>query len=145
MIFNKEDKQYHEAYNTCHICNKPCINKVRDHCYQTGKHRSPECNICNLNPKQQNFILVIFHNGKGYDFNLIFMEIFKQNINKRRVDVLPSTNGKTKMFRVGIQKFIDGYNFMTISLDKMANVYQVKSKTLYPHEYFKDENSYNKK
>ena len=34
---------------------------------------------------------------------------------------------------------------MTMSLDKMANIYQVKSKTLYPYEYFKDENSYNNK
>ena len=32
-----------------------------------------------------------------------------------------------------------------MSLDKMANVYQVKSKTFYPYEYFKDENSYNNK
>ena len=46
--------------------------------------------------------------------------------NKRRVDVLPSTNGKARMFRVGILKFMDSYNFMTMSLDKIANVYQVK-------------------
>ena len=45
------------------------------------------------------------------------------------------------MFRVGTLKFIDSYNFMTMSLDKMANVYQVKSKILYPSEYFKYENS----
>ena len=32
---------------------------------------------------------------------------------------------------------------MTMSLDEIANVYQVKSKTLYLYEYFKDENSYN--
>ena len=32
---------------------------------------------------------------------------------------------------------------MTMSLDKMANVYDIKSKTLYPFEYFKDANSCN--
>ena len=32
---------------------------------------------------------------------------------------------------------------MTMSLDKMANVYDIKSKTLYPYEYFKDANSCN--
>ena len=37
MLFNKEDKLYHEANNTCHICSKTCINKVRDHCHETGK------------------------------------------------------------------------------------------------------------
>ena len=143
IIFNKEDKLYHEAKNTCHICNKPCIKKVRDHCHQTGKYRGPACNICNLNGKQQNFMPVIFQNGKGYDFNLIFNEKFNQNNNKRRVDVLPSTNGKARIFKVGILKFIHSYNFMTMSLDKMAKVFQVKSKTLYPYEYFKDENRYN--
>ena len=32
------------------------------------------------------------------------------------------------MFRAVILKFIDSYNFMTMSLDKMANVYQLKVK-----------------
>ena len=145
MKFNKEDKLYHEVNNTCHIFNKPCIRKVRDHCHQTGRYRGPACNICNLNYKQQNFIPVIFHNGKGYDLNILYNEFIHQNNNKRRVDVLLSTNGKTKMFRVGLLKFIDSYNFIAMSLEKMENVYQVKSKTLCPYEYFKDENSYNNK
>ena len=41
-----------------------------------------------------------------------------------RVDVLPRTNGRARMFRVGILNFIDSYNFVKISLDKMANFYQ---------------------
>ena len=73
----------------------------------------------------------------------MFNEIFKQNNGKRRVDVLPSTNGKARMFRAGILKFIYSYSFTTMSLDKMINVYNIKSKTLYPYEYFKDENGYN--
>ena len=48
MIFHKEHKLYHEASNTCHNCKKPCINKVRDHCHETGKNRGPACKICNL-------------------------------------------------------------------------------------------------
>ena len=48
------------------------------------------------------------------DFNLIFNAIFNQNNNKRRVDILPSTNGKARTFKVGILKSIDSYNFMTI-------------------------------
>ena len=129
----------------CHICNKNCVNKVRDHCHQTGRYRRPACNICNLNYKHQNFVPVIFHNGKGYDFNLLFNEIFKQNNSRRRIDILPSTNGKAKMFRVGILKFIDSYSFLTMSLNKIATVYNIKNKTLHPYEYFKDENSYKNK
>ena len=44
-----------------------------------------------------------------------------------------------------VLKFIDSYSFLTMSPDKMAKVYNVKNKTLYPYEYFKDENSYNNK
>ena len=50
-----------------------------------------------------------------------------------------------RMFRVGVLKFIDSYSFLTMSLDKIAKVYNIKTKTLYPYEYFKDENSCNKK
>ena len=145
MIITEEDKLYHDANDICHICNKKCVNKVRDHCHQTGRYRGPACNICNLNFKHQNFIPVIFHNGKGYDFNILFNEIFKQNNSRRRIDILPGANGKTRMFRVGILKFIDSYSFLIMSLDKIAKVYNIKNKTLYPYEYFKVENSYNNK
>ena len=82
MIFKKEDKVYHHTTNTCHICNKPCINKVRDHSHQTDRYRGPACNICNTNYRLQNFIPVIFHNVNGYDFNF-FNELFRQNDSKR--------------------------------------------------------------
>ena len=124
---------------------KTVLIKLRDYCHQTSRYRGPACNIFNLRYKHQNFIPVIFHNGKGYDFNLLFNEIFKQKHSRRKIDILPSTNGKTRLFRVGVLKFIDSYSFLTMSLDKMAKVNNVKNKTLYPYEYFKDENSYNNK
>ena len=102
LLFTEEDKLYYDANDICYICNKNCVNKVRDHCHKTGRYRGPACNICNLNYKHQNFIPVIFHNGKGYDFNLLFNEIFKQNNSRRKIDILPSTNGKARMFRVGV-------------------------------------------
>ena len=81
-IFNNEDKLYPDANNTCHICSKTCIHKVKYHCHDTGKYRDPACNFCNLNYSQQNIIPVIFHSGKSYDFNLIFNEIFNRMIVK---------------------------------------------------------------
>ena len=77
MIYNKEDKLYHETNNTCHICGKTCINKVRDHSRETGIYRGPACKICNLRYKQQNFIAVKFHNGSGY--NLIYYIVHSLN------------------------------------------------------------------
>ena len=56
--------------------------------------------------------------------------------------MLPSTNGKARKVRVAILEFLDSYSFLTMALNKMANVYTIKSKTLYFYEKFKDENSY---
>ena len=84
MIFIEEDKLYHETDNTYHICSKTCTNKVIDHCHETGKNRGPTSKICNLRYKQQNFIPVIFHNGSGYDFKLLYSELFKQNNDKKK-------------------------------------------------------------
>ena len=95
MIFNEQDKLYHETNNTCHICSKICINKAKDHSHETGKYRGPACRICNLRYKQQNFIPVIFHNGSGYDFNRLYSELFKQNNDKRKVDNTPLAAGKS--------------------------------------------------
>ena len=134
-VFTEEDKLYHETNNTCHICSKTCINKVRDHCHETGKYRGPACKICNLRYKQQNFIPVIFHNGSGYDFNLLYSELFKQNNDKRKVDYIPLAAGKSKMFSIGCLKFLDSYNFLAMPLDQMANIFGCKTKTLYPYEY----------
>ena len=141
MIFT-EDKLYHETNNTCHICSKICINKVRDHCHETGKYRGPACKICNLRYKQQNFIPVIFHNGSGYDFKLLYSELFKQNNDKKVVNI-PLAAGKYKMFSIGCLKFLDSYNFLAMPLDQMAKINGCKTKTLYPYEYFcLDSNQY---
>ena len=126
MIFNKEDELYYETNNTCHICNKTCINKVRDHCHETGKYRGPAFRKCNLRYEQQNFTPVIFHNGSGYDFNLLHSELFKQNKDKRKVDNIPIAAGKSKMFSIGCVKFLDGYNFLAMPLDQMAEIIKLK-------------------
>ena len=123
MIFNEEDKFNHETNNTCHICSKTSINKVRDHCHETGKYRGPSCKICNLRYKQQNYIPVIFHNGSGFDFNLLYSELFKQNNDKRKVDNIPQAAGKSEMFSIGCLKFLDSYNFLATPLDQMAKIY----------------------
>ena len=107
MIYIEEYQLYHETNNTCHICSKTCINKIRDHYHGTAKNRRPACRMCNLRYKQQNFNPVIFHNGSGYDFNLLYSELFKQNNDKIKVDNIPLAAGKSKMFSIGCLKFLD--------------------------------------
>ena len=128
MIFTEEDKLYHETNNTCHICSKTCINKVRDHCPETGKYRGPAFKICNLRYKQQNFIPVMFQSGSGYDFNLLYSELLKQNSGKRKLDNKPLAADKSKMFSIGCLKYLDNYNFLAMPLDQMAKIYGCKSR-----------------
>ena len=46
----------------------------------------------------------------GYDFNLPYNELFKQNNDKRKVDTKPVAAGKSKMFSIGCLKVLDSYN-----------------------------------
>ena len=48
MIFTEKDNLYHNATNTCNLCGKTCINKVRDHSQETCKYRGPAYKKCNL-------------------------------------------------------------------------------------------------
>ena len=130
MVLTEEDKLYHRATNTCQKCGKTFINKVRDHCHETGTYRGPACKICNLRYKQQNFFPVIFRNGSGYDFNLLYSELFKQNSDKRKIDNIPLPAGKSKMFSTGCIKFLDNYNFLAMPLDQIAKIYGCKTKLL---------------
>ena len=134
IIFNKEDKLYHETNNTCHLCSKTCIKKVKDHCHETGKYRGPACKMCNMRYKQQN-IPVILHNGSGYDFKILYGELFIQN-NDKKVDKIPLPAGKSNMFSIGCLKFLDSVDFLAMPLDQMAKIYHCKTKTLYPYEHF---------
>ena len=99
MIFNKKTNYIMKSITL--VIYAACINKVKDHCHETGKNRGPACKMCNLRYIQQNVILVIFHNSSGYDFNLLYSELFKQNFDKRKVDSIPLAAGKSKMFSIG--------------------------------------------
>ena len=121
MQLNKEEKLNHEANNTCHICSETYINKVRDHSHETGYCGRPVCNTCNLRYKRENFIPVKYYNGYGYDFNLIYSELFKQNNDKRKVDNIPIATGLFKIF-IGFRMFLDSYNFLAMSLDGMPEI-----------------------
>ena len=91
--------------------------------------------MCNLRYKQQNFIPVIFQNSSGYDFNLLYSELFKQN-NDKKVDNIPLAAGKSNMFSIGCLKILDSSNFLAIPLDQMAKMYRCKTRTIYPYENF---------
>ena len=90
----------------------------------------------NLIYKQPNFIPVKFHNGSGYDFNLLYSELLKQKNDKRKLDNIPLAACRSKMFSIGCFKFLDSYNFLAMTLDQIAKIYGCKTKTLCPYIYF---------
>ena len=86
--------------------------------------------------QQQSFVPVKFHYGSGYDFNLLYSELFKQNTDKTKLDNIPLASGKSKIVSIDCIKFLDSCNFLAMPQDQMTNLYGCKTKTLYPYEHF---------
>ena len=68
MIMTIHDKLVYDNSILCHICNEELgKDKVRDHCYLSGKFRGAAHDGCNLKYKVSKFFSVVFHNLSGYD------------------------------------------------------------------------------
>ena len=83
VIMTKEDNEDFTNSTKCWICENDCIDndvKVRDHCHITGKYRGSSHRDCNINPKLNHKIHVVFHNLKNYDSHLIMQELGKFNL-----------------------------------------------------------------
>ncbi|CAH1639524.1 unnamed protein product [Spodoptera littoralis] len=143
-----EELTVHNEATTCHICKTQFVKNdkiVKDHDHFTGKYRGPAHNNCNLNFKKCQFIPIIFHNLSGYDSHLFIKEL--SGI-LGRINLIPKSKEKYISFTKFIPidktntaqlKFIDSFNFLSTSLDKLA-------KTLHSNDfhhmqlYFPNEN-----
>ena len=70
IIMTQEAKEDFKNSNICRFCEEMIeSDKVRDHCHLTINYRGPAHSNCNINvtQKQNNFILIIFHNFSNYD------------------------------------------------------------------------------
>ena len=147
--YNEEQFQ---KESECHICGKEYKNndiKVRDHCHITGVYRGSAHQDCNLNFKPTNKIPVIFHNLRGYDSHFIMQEIgqiVKNNkyINKKgeecemSINAIPNNMEKYMAFMLGNNlTFIDSFQFMSSSLDKLVSNLPKESFKYTSHQ-FKD-------
>ena len=77
VLTEKEEHLFQESNNCC-ICKKLIDNddeKVRDHCHITSKFRGAALWNCNINFQLTKKVPVIFHNLKGYDSHLIFLNL----------------------------------------------------------------------
>ena len=75
---SKEEEEKFLSSNACWICEKLIGDgdeKVRDHCHVTGKFRGTAHWGCNINSSITKIGPVIFHNLRGYDSHLIFVNL----------------------------------------------------------------------
>ena len=139
LKMTKDDETNFKKATSCHICDKQYTEKdvrVRDHCHITGEYRGSAHQDCNLKLKIEpdNIkIPVIFHNLRGYDSHFIMQEIgaiveenkyMDKNGKETRMNInaIPNNMEKYMAFMLGNHlTFIDSFQFMSSSLDKLVN------------------------
>ena len=125
LIMKEQDKIAYEKATHCWICEQEIKNntnpKERDHCHFTGQYRGPAHKSCNLKLKIKpgvTKITVVFHNLKGYYSHLIMQKI---HTTKGNITCIPNNAEKYISFSVGQIKFLDSFQFMTSSLEKLVH------------------------
>lgn len=137
----------------CFVCEEPLYeDRVRDHCHMSSNYRSALHSRCNLNYKLIRKIPVIFHNLKGYDSHHIIKALGQAK--NKNISCIASNSEKFITFQIGDLQFLDSYQFLPASLDKLVsnmveNEFHILSsqitpnlqpllrrKGIYPYEYF---------
>ena len=181
LAMTQDDEDVFQKAKECHICDKQYTSKdipVRDHCHITGKYRGSAHQACNLklrlNPEELK-IPVIFHNLRGYDSHFIMQEIGaivknhtyknkKGYEKKMNINAIPNNMEKYMAFMLGNHlTFIDSFQFMSSSLDKLVTNLPRKSlkytsqkfkgkkldlmarKGVYPYDYMDSFDKFNEK
>ena len=109
---------------------------VRDHCHITGKYRGSAHNCCNLQLRidpEKLKIPVIFHNLKGYDSHFIIKKLEKNT----NISVIANNFEKHISFKIENLQFIDSFQFMSSSLDRLVSNLP-KDKFIYTDLEFKN-------
>ena len=124
MKLTEADKKDFCNATQCHICKGPFgdkCRKVRDHCHRTGCYRGAAHNACNINYYLNRYLPVVFHNLRGYDSHIFLKKAFEViGETKESIDAIPQSGEKMMTFKIGDLKFIDSYQFLGASLDKLV-------------------------
>ena len=132
----KDNRDFYNATH-CYLCqaefptndrSEAKLNKVRDHDHRTGCYRGAACAGCNINYFSNRYVPVVFHNLRGYDSHLIIKELYSLFPDKD-ISVIPNSYEKFMSFGMGKLKFIDSFQFMASSLEKLVtNLYDKNDK-----------------
>ena len=95
--------------------------KVRDHCRIVEKYRGSAHSDCNINPKFNHKITVVFYNLENYDSHLVMQGLGKFNL---KINVIPSRLQKDISFTINNKlRFIDSFEFLSSSLDILVKTW----------------------
>ena len=108
----EEDFQNEDVCRFCERNNES--DRVRDHCYFTGKYRGSAHNTCNINVTQQqsNIIPFTFHNFSKYNCHMFFKRLVDLKNDKVKIKIVPKTNEDYISVTFGCIRFIDSYSFI---------------------------------
>ena len=129
MHLTHEEEQAFQQAQDCHICNQPLgVDRVRDHDHLTGNYRGAAHNECNLALKykkvndriENSFVIpVVFHNLRGYDAHVLMDSLGKYK--KRKLMCIANNSERYISFSLGTLRFIDSFQFLGTSLEKLVN------------------------
>ena len=136
IVMTPDDEKYFDEATDCHICHELMgADRVRGHDHVSGKYRGAAHSECNLqfrlrksqqDEKDSCYIPVFFHNLRGYDSHILMQSIGKyKDLNLK---VIANTMEKYISFSMGNLKFIDSYQFMGASLQKLVTNLAVEGK-----------------
>ncbi|GFU61268.1 uncharacterized protein TNCV_5033271 [Trichonephila clavipes] len=152
MVFSMTDEENFKSSTLCSICENPLNgDAVRDNDHLTGAYRGAAHNRCNLNFKLANYIPVVIHNLRNYDGHFLIQGIGK--FKEKRIQCIPENSEKFISFTLSSLRFIDSFQFLNTSLEKLAqnlkpcqfhlcnkyfasNAQFITRKGCYPYEYF---------
>ena len=154
LVMTEDDELRFKLMDKCHICDKKYTDKdvcIRDHCHITGKFRGSahqECNL-KLRIKPENLkIPVVFHNFRLYDGSFMMQQIgkiangyaYKDQKGRNQlltINAIPNNMEKYLAFMLGNHlTFIDSFQFMSSSLDKLVSNLPPKKAFKYTSEEF---------
>ena len=110
QILTKEDKISYKNVKICHTYETELSNdKVKDHRHITGKYRGAAHDNCNKKYVIQKYILIIFHNLRGYDSNFIVQNLEKY---KEKRDIIPNNTEEFMSTSIGNDRNKKGYIYL---------------------------------
>lgn len=131
LIMTDETENLFKKAANCYMCNRMFTDnfiKVRDHSHigvsgdknstNYSNYRGAACQSCNLNLQNPTFIPILFHNFKGFDSHLLVEAAGKYK--DRKIVCIPNNMEKYISFSVGKLRFLDSYQFMSESLERLV-------------------------